>query len=216
VLDRLRGEVHRTLRQLAGSGLVAGTSGNVSGREGDYVVIKPSGVDYQSLTPEDLVVVNLSGQPIEGTLKPSVDTGAHLRIYHAVPGVGGVVHTHSTCATVFAVLGRPVPVYLTETADLFGGPIPVSSYIPPADERIGVEFAARASSGRYRALLMRHHGVFTAAPSAREALAAALVVEHAAQISLWVEQLGAPPEIPLEEVERLHRKYVTEYGQKPD
>jgi len=121
MLDELKREVCEALITLPKTGLVQGTSGNVSGRQGELIVIKPSGVPYEKLRPKDLVVVDLEGNVVEGDLKPSVDTPAHLEIYRALPDVGGVVHTHSTYATVFAVLGRELPVYTTELADFFGG-----------------------------------------------------------------------------------------------
>lgn len=216
VLEELRAEVYRALKALPSSGLVQGTSGNVSGRDGDYVVIKPSGVEYDSLSPDDLVVVDLSGRVIEGVLKPSVDTSAHLHIYRSVPEIGGVVHTHSTYATVYAVLGRSIPVYLTELADLFGGPIPVSSYVPPGDEEIGKEFAEKACPGRFQALLMRNHGVFTAGKTPKDALTAALIVEHSARIAYLAEDAGNPAVLPEEEVRKLHERYREGYGQRSD
>jgi len=214
VLEELRAEVYRALKALPASGLVQGTSGNVSGRDGDYVVIKPSGVEYDFLSPEDLVVVDLSGKLIEGILKPSVDTAAHLHIYRSAPQVGGVVHTHSVYATVYAVLGRSIPVYLTEIADLFGGPIPVSSYVPPGDEEIGKEFAEKACLGRFQALLMRNHGVFTAGKTPKDALTAALIVEHSAKIAFLAESVGSPDTLPEEEVGALYQKYMEGYGQE--
>lgn len=216
MLEELRYSVYRALIALPTSGLVQGTSGNVSGRDGDYVVIKPSGVEYDSLSPDDLVVVDLSGRVIEGVLKPSVDTSAHLHIYRSVPEIGGVVHTHSTYATVYAVLGRSIPVYLTELADLFGGPIPVSSYVPPGDEGIGREFSAKTRPGRFRALLMRHHGVFTAGRTPGDALTAAVIVEHSARIAYLAEDAGNPAVLPEEEVRKLHERYREGYGQRSD
>jgi len=216
MLEGLKHSVYKALMALPRSGLVHGTSGNVSGRDGDFVVIKPSGVDYDSLSPEDLVVVDLSGRVIEGVLKPSVDTSAHVHIYRSAPEIGGVVHTHSTYATVYAVLGRSIPVYLTELADLFGGPIPVSSYVPPGDEGIGGEFAAKTRPGRFRALLMRHHGVFTAGRTPGDALTAALIVEHSARIAYLAEDAGNPAVLPEEEVRKLHERYREGYGQRSD
>ena len=215
MLEALRIEVAEVLLSLSTSGLVQGTSGNVSGREGELVVIKPSGVPYAKIDAECLVVVDLSGKIVEGTLSPSVDTAAHLRIYRAASDVCGIVHTHSTYATVFASLGRPIPAVLTEIADAFGGPIPISAYVPPGDEAIGREFAARTPAGRYRALLMRSHGVFAAGASPADAFAAAVVVEHAARIVYLAERAGTPCELPSDEVERLHRKYMSGYGQSP-
>jgi len=215
MLTELKRAVWEALMELPRSGLVQGTSGNVSGREGDKVVIKPSGVPYEKLQPEDLVVVDLEGNVIEGDLKPSVDTLAHLEIYRALPDVGGVVHTHSVYATVFAVLGRELPVYTTELADLFGGPIPVSSFMRPGDRGIGQEFAQKTRPGRYRALLARYHGVFTAGTTPADALKAALIVEHSAKVAYLAELLGTPNPILPDMVEEIHRRYLGHYGQKP-
>ena len=216
MLDRLRIEVAEALHALAESGLVHGTSGNVSGRQDDLIAIKPSGVSYEKITPDSLVVVDLAGHTVHGTLSPSVDTAAHLHIYRNAPEVRGIVHTHSTFATVFAALGRPIPAVLTELADLFGGPIPISAYVPPGDEAIGREFAMRTASGRYRALLMRSHGVFTAGRSPADALKAAIVVEHAAQIVYLAERAGTLCGIDSNEVKHLHEKYLRGYGQSSD
>lgn len=213
MLEKLKDEVYDSLMALPASGLVEGTSGNVSGREGDLVVIKPSGIAYDGMDPADLIVVDLSGKIIEGQLKPSVDTSAHLCIYRHAPSVGGIVHTHSTYATVFAVLGKGIPIYVTELADLFGTSIPISSYVPPGDEAIGREFADKATPGQYQALLMRNHGVFTAGHTPSDALTAALVVEHSAKIAYLAEQAGNPKILPEDEIRRLHDKYMDGYGQ---
>lgn len=216
MLESLREAVWRALCALGRSSLVSGTSGNVSGREGDLVVIKPSGVPYEELRPEDLVVVDLSGKVVEGKLRPSVDTPAHLEIYQALPDVGGVVHTHSTYATVFAILGRELPVYTTELADLFGGPIPVSDYVRPGDPGIGREFVRLTRPGRYRALLLRSHGVFTAGYTPQDALKAAEIVEHSTKIAFLAELLGSPSPFSLEEALELQRRYFTGYGQRKE
>lgn len=196
------------------SGLVQGTSGNVSGRSGNLVVIKPSGVPYERLRPKDLVVVDLDGKVIEGDLTPSVDTPAHLEIYRALEDVKGVVHTHSIYATVFAVLGKEIPVYTTELADFFGGPIEVSAFVPPGDPRIGQEFAKGTRPGRYRALLMRSHGLFTAGYSPADAVHAAIIVEHSAKIAFLAELSGNPLPLPDATVQELHARYLGHYGQK--
>lgn len=215
-LAKLRRAVWEAHMELYRSGLVSGTSGNVSGREGDLVVIKPSGVPYEHLRPEDLVVVDLNGNVVEGNLKPSVDTPAHLEIYQALEDVKGVVHTHSTYATAFAVLGRELPVYTTELADLFGGPIPISNYVRPGDVGIGKEFVRLTQPGRYRALLLRSHGVFTAGHAPEDALKAAEIVEHSAKIAFLVELLGSPSPLSPGEALELHRRYLTGYGQRKE
>lgn len=213
MLEDLREDVYGTLMELPQNGLVKGTSGNVSGRMGDNVVIKPSGVEYDELSPSGLVVVNLEGEVVEGDLKPSVDTGAHLQIYAQVEGIGGIIHTHSTYATAFAVLGREIPVYTTELADLFGGSIPVSDYVPPGSEEIGREFREKTKGKKFRGLLMKNHGVFTAGETPQHALKAALHIEHSAKISYLAEDSGSPDELPSGEAERLHKEYLGGYGQ---
>ncbi|MFP4589624.1 MAG: L-ribulose-5-phosphate 4-epimerase [Candidatus Acetothermia bacterium] len=214
MLEDVRNEVYHTLMGLPENGLVMGTSGNVSGRKEDRVVIKPSGVAYDELKPNNLVIVDLEGHVVEGELKPSVDTPAHLHIYNSTETLGGIVHTHSTYATAFAAMGRCVPLYLTEQGDLFGTGIPVSDYVPPGDEAIGQQFSAKAAGGKVKALLMKQHGVFTAGPAPTEALKAAVTVEHSAKVSFVAESGGDPEELPEKEGKRLYEKYMKNYGQE--
>ena len=199
--------------ELPKSGLVTWTSGNVSGRDREtgYVVIKPSGVRYEEMQPEDLVVVDLEGNIIEGRLKPSVDTATHLYIYRHRPDVGGVAHTHSPYATSLAALGRPIPVYLTAIADEFGGPVPVGAYAQIGGEAIGEEIVR--AIGQSPAILMRNHGVFTIGPTPTAATKAAVMVEDAAKTVHLALLLGTPDEIPAEEVARARRRYLEKYGQ---
>lgn len=212
MLDALRDAVCRLNRELPRQQLVTWTSGNVSAREGDFVVIKPSGVSFEDLTPEAMVVVDLAGKVVEGTLKPSVDTPAHLYIYRHRPEVGGVVHTHSPYATAFAACGRCIPVYLTAQADEFGAPIPCSEYAQIGDEQIGEQVVANL--GRSPAVLLRNHGVFTVGPTAEKALKAAVMCEDVARVAWLAEALGKPLEIPAEEVDRGYRRYQEKYGQQ--
>jgi len=193
--------------------LVTWTSGNVSGRDSEtnLVVIKPSGVRYETMQPADLVVVDLEGKVVEGDLNPSVDTPTHLYVYRYRPDVGGVVHTHSPYATTFAALGRPVPVYLTAMADEFGGPIPCGRYCKIGGEEIGQEIVQ--AIGDSLAILIKSHGVFTIGPTATAATKAAVMVEDVARTVHLALQLGQPEEIPPEEVARAHRRYVEKYGQ---
>jgi L-ribulose-5-phosphate 4-epimerase len=209
----LREEVHSMHMELVRHGLVPWTSGNVSGRDPDsgLVVIKPSGVRYPDLRPDLLVVVNLDGQVVEGSLAPSVDTAAHLYLYRRLPEVAGIVHTHSPHATAFAVLGRPIPVYLTSMADQFGGSIPCAEYAPVGTEAIG-EAAVRWLQIS-PVVLLAHHGVLAVGSSATAATRAAVMAEDAARICHLAMQLGAPEELPPEEVKRAHEFHMTRYGQ---
>jgi len=200
-------------KELPRNGLVTMTSGNVSGRdfERNFVVIKPSGVSFDDLTPADLPVVDLDGNVIEGSLKPSVDTATHLYIYRHMPRVGGIVHTHSNYATSFAALGQPIPVCLTAMGDEFGGPIPVSDYAKIGGEEIGEQVVRHIGSSP--AILVKNHGVFTVGKDARAALKAAVMCEDTAKTVHLAMLRGKPIEIPPEEVARLHKRYMEKYGQ---
>jgi len=213
LLESLREELWRLHLELPKNNLVTWTSGNVSARDPEtgYVVIKPSGVRYEELRPEHMVIVDLEGNVVEGDLKPSSDTASHLYIYRHRPDVNGIVHTHSPYATAFAALGRPIPVYLTAIADEFGGPIPCGGFALIGGEEIGRVVVE--SIGDSPAVLLKNHGVFTVGPTAEAAVKAAVMVEDVAR-TVWIAlQLGQPDEIPPEDVAKLRRRYITEYGQ---
>jgi L-ribulose-5-phosphate 4-epimerase len=213
VLDELHSIVCRLNTELPRHGLVAWTSGNVSARDPKtgFVVIKPSGIRYEDLTPESMVVVDLDGKVVEGKYKPSSDTFAHVYIYRHRPDVNGVVHTHSTFATAWAAIGKPIPPVLTAICDEFGGPIPVGAYAKIGGDEIGKEVVR--SIGSSPAILMKNHGVFTIGKTADEAVKAAVMVEDVARTVFYAMQMGQPDEIPPEEVARAHRRYLDEYGQ---
>lgn len=213
MLESLREEIWRLHLELPKNNLVTWTSGNVSARDPEtaYVVIKPSGVRYEDLRPEHMVIVDLVGNVIEGDLKPSSDTSSHLYIYRHRPDVKGVVHTHSPYATAFAALGRPIPVYLTAMADEFGGAIPCGGFALIGGEEIGR--VVLESIGDSPAVLLKNHGVFTVGPTAESAVKAAVMVEDVARTVWLALQLGQPDEIGPADVARLHRRYSEEYGQ---
>jgi L-ribulose-5-phosphate 4-epimerase len=212
----LRREVCAMNLELPKQGLVTWTGGNVSGRDPEtgYVVIKPSGVRYEELTPDKLVVVSLDGQVVEGPLKPSVDTATHLYVYRHRQDVGGVVHTHSTYATSFALLGQAIPVYLTAMADEFGTEIPIGAYCQIGDEQIGQEIVR--SIGDSPAILIKSHGVFTIGKSAEAAVKAAVMTEDVAKTVHIALLRGQAEPLPADEVARLHRVYLEGYGQRPE
>ncbi|HEX2864717.1 MAG TPA: L-ribulose-5-phosphate 4-epimerase [Deinococcales bacterium] len=215
MLERLREEVCALHARLPGSGLVAWTSGNVSARdpETNLVVIKPSGVMYEDLTPESLVVVDLEGRVVEGALRPSSDTLSHCRVYRELGHVNGVVHTHSAYATAWAAVGRDIPCVLTAMADEFGGPIPCGEFAPIGTDEIGAVVARILKGHRSPAVLLQNHGVFTIGPSAKAAVKAAVMTEDVARTVFLAEQLGGV--IPMDEamIDRLHARYTNEYGQ---
>jgi L-ribulose-5-phosphate 4-epimerase len=194
--------------------LVVWTGGNVSARdpESGLVAIKPSGVRYEDLTAETMVVLDPDGTVVEGSYAPSSDTASHLYIYRHRPDVNGIVHTHSRYATAFAAVGRSIPVYLTAQADEFGGEIPCAGFTLIGDEGIGRLVVE--GIGRSPAILLKNHGVFTVGPTAKAAVKAAVMTEDVAATVFLALQLGTPDVLPEDVVARLHDRYMNVYGQR--
>jgi L-ribulose-5-phosphate 4-epimerase len=213
MLEPLREELYRLHLELPRNRLVTWTGGNLSARDSrsGLVVIKPSGVRYERLRPEHMVIVDLAGNVVEGDLKPSSDTASHLYIYRGRPDVGGIAHTHSPYATAFAAVNRPIPVYLTAQADEFGGPIPCGGFALIGGEEIGK--VVLESIGDSCAVLLKNHGVFTVGRDAEAAAKAAVMVEDVARTTWLALALGQPDEIAPEAVAKLHRRYTHVYGQ---
>jgi L-ribulose-5-phosphate 4-epimerase len=213
MLEKLKEELVELHLELPKNNLVAWTSGNVSARDAEtgLVIIKASGVRYEEMRPEHMVVLDPDGKVIEGNLKPSSDTASHLYIYKHRPDVGGVVHTHSAYATAFAAVNKPIPVVLTAIADEFGGPIPCGGFAIIGDESIGKVVVE--SIGKAPAVLLKNHGVFTIGNDAKSAVKAAIMTEDNAKTVWLAMQIGVPDEIPLEDVEKLHYRYTHVYGQ---
>lgn len=201
--------------ELTRYGLVAWTAGNVSARVPgtDLMVIKPSGVSYEDLTAESMIVCDLDGMVVEGDLAPSSDTAAHAYVYRAMPEVGGVVHTHSTYATAWSARGEAIPCVLTAQADEFGGEIPVGPFALIGGDDIGKGIVATLSRHRSPAVLMRNHGVFTIGPTARAAVKAAVMCEDVARTVHLARQLGEPIGIAPDDIDALYDRYQNVYGQ---
>jgi L-ribulose-5-phosphate 4-epimerase len=214
MLEALKQELYELHLELPHNNLVAWTSGNVSGRDPatGLVVIKPSGLRYAALRPEHMVVVDPSGQVVEGGLKPSSDTASHLYIYRHRPDVGGISHTHSRYATAFAAVNKPIPVCLTAHADEFGCEIPVGGFALIGGEEIGQVVVA--SIGSSRAVLLKNHGVFTVGTSPEEAVKAAVMVEDIAHTMWLALQIGTPDPIAESDIAKLHDRYTNVYGQR--
>jgi L-ribulose-5-phosphate 4-epimerase len=213
--NQLRKEVCAANQALPKAGLVTMHSGNVSGLDLDSwtLVIKPSGVDYDSLTPGDLVAVKLeSGQAEPSPLKPSVDLPHHLFIYRNIPGVQAVVHTHSNYATAFAACHMPIPAVLTAVADEFGGEVPCAPYVDNEGDNIG-EAILRHRNDRAPAILLGNHGVFAWGESIGAALKAAIMVEDVAKTVWLARQLGTPVPLDPQEVDKWWDRYQNRYGQ---
>jgi L-ribulose-5-phosphate 4-epimerase len=212
----LRAQVAALHRELTRYGLVAWTAGNVSARvPGEaLLVIKPSGVGYDELSPESMVVCDLDGTLVEGEFAPSSDTAAHAYVYRHREDVGGVVHTHSSYASAWAARGEPIPCVLTAMADEFGGPIPVGPFARIGDDAIGRGIVATLRGSRSPAVLMRNHGVFTIGPDARAAVKAAVMCEDVARTVHLARALGAPVPIAQPDIDALYERYQNVYGQR--
>ena len=213
LLERLREIVWKCNLELPRNGLVKMTSGNDSGRDPGtgYVVIKPSGVSFEELTPAHMVVVDLDGHVVEGDLKPSTDTDTHLYVYCRRPDVFGMVHTHSPYASSFAVLGQPIPACLT-TAAMLGGDIPLGGYAPIGGADIGQEIIDKIGSAK--AIIMQNHGVFTIGSSAQQATKMAVEVEEIAKITHLALLRGQPILLTPSQVNYMVNLYQNEYGQR--
>jgi L-ribulose-5-phosphate 4-epimerase len=213
MLQKLKIELLELHRELPKNNLVVWTGGNVSARDPKtgLVVIKASGIRYEEMRTQHMVVVDLDGKIVEGVYKPSSDLYSHLYIYKHRPDVNGVVHTHSVYATAFAAVNKPIPVVLTAIADEFGGPIPCGEFALIGDDAIGK--VVLESIGKSPAVLLKNHGVFTIGKNAKAAVKAAVMTEDNAKTVWLAMQIGAPDEIPQDDVEKLHHRYMNVYGQ---
>jgi L-ribulose-5-phosphate 4-epimerase len=221
-IDAVRRDVASLHAELVRYQLIIWTGGNVSGRVpgADLFVIKPSGVSYDDLAADNMILCDLDGNVIPGSpgseRSPSSDTAAHAYVYRHMPDVGGVVHTHSTYATAWAARGEAIPCVITGMADEFGGPIPVGPFAIIGDESIGRGIVETLTGHRSRAVLMQNHGPFTIGVSAKDAVKAAVMVEDVARTVHIAKQGGPLIPIPQESIDRLFDRYQNVYGQSGD
>jgi L-ribulose-5-phosphate 4-epimerase len=215
-LAAIRREVCALHGELVRSGLVAWTSGNISARVSDaeLMVVKPSGVPYDDLTPDAMVVCDLHGALVDGALAPSSDAAAHGYVYRHMPAVGGVAHTHSPYATAWAACGEAIPCALTAMADEFGGEIPVAPFALIGGEDIGREVVETLEGHRSPAVLMRSHGVFTLGAGPREAVKAAVMCEDVARTVHLARSIGTVEPLEPASVDALYDRYQNVYGQR--
>jgi L-ribulose-5-phosphate 4-epimerase len=215
VIKTIRAEVALLHAELPRYQLVVWTAGNVSARVPghDLLVIKPSGVGYDELTPEAMVVTDLDGRLVDGDRSPSSDTAAHAYVYKHMPHVGGVVHTHSAYATAWAARGEAIPCVLTMMGDEFGGEIPIGPFALIGDDSIGRGIVETLRRSRSPAVLMRNHGPFTIGPTAKAAVKAAVMCEEVARTVHISRQLGEPLAIAQSDIDSLYARYQNVYGQ---
>ena len=214
-VDQLRRTVAELHKALTRYELVIWTAGNISARVPghDLLVIKPSGVSYDSLTADAMVVTNLNGALVEGDHTPSSDTAAHAYVYRHMPAVGGMVHTHSTYATAWAARAEPIPCVLTMAADEFGGDVPVGPFALIGDDSIGRGIVDTLRDSRSKAVLMAGHGPFTIGKNAASAVKAAVMLEDIARTTHIAEQLGTPKRLDQRDIDSLYHRYQNVYGQ---
>ncbi|GIG53916.1 L-ribulose-5-phosphate 4-epimerase [Demequina activiva] len=221
-IQKVREDVAALHGELVRYGLVVWTGGNVSGRVpgADLFVIKPSGVSYDDLAPENMILCDLDGNAIEGTpgseRSPSSDTAAHAYVYRHMPEVGGVVHTHSTYGVAWAARGEEIPCVITAMADEFGGPIPVGPFAIIGDDSIGRGIVETLRGHRSRGVLMQNHGPFTIGSSAKDAVKAAVMLEDVARTVHIAKQGGDLIPLPQEAIDALYDRYQNVYGQSSD
>jgi L-ribulose-5-phosphate 4-epimerase len=214
-IARLRVDVTRAHAELWKNGLVVWTGGNVSGRVPGHalMIIKPSGVDYDELTPESMVLCDLQGNVVEGDLAPSTDTASHAYVYRHMANVGGVTHTHSTYAVAWAARGESVPCVLTAMADEFGGPIPIAPFALIGTDAIGKVVVDTLRDSNSPAVLVTNHGPFTIGSTPRAAVKAAVMCEDVCRTVHIARQLGEPLPIAADHVRSLYDRYQNNYGQ---
>lgn len=214
LLESLRSEVLYYTRKLAASDLIRHTQGNMSARdpESGKICVTPSGMEYDAMSVEDIVVVDEEGVVIDGRWKPTVETPTHLSVYRARPDVQAVIHAHAPHATAFGVAYQPIPLVLMEAACCLGGPVPIAPYMMSGSEAFGRLILETMGSGH--AVVWGNHGILVAGPSLKQALSMAHAVEDNAQAYLLAAQLGEPKVLPDDEVARLHRFWLNDYGQQ--
>ena len=213
--ESLRQQVSDLHAYLPNNKLVAWTSGNISGRlpGSSTMIIKPSGVLFEDLSPEKMCEVDIETLENRGDYKFSSDTATHAYIYKHMPEVGGIVHTHSAYATAWAAVGKEIPCFLTAMADEFGGPIPLGGFALIGGEEIGKEVVRVLKGHNSPAIILQNHGVFTLGKTPKDAVKAAVMCEDVARTSFLAHQLGTPLPISKEDIAKLHHRYTNVYGQ---
>lgn len=206
-------EIIKIGKHLVEQGLVVSTWGNISVRKANQgIYITPSGMEYNSLMPEDIVFVNFAGKILEGKRKPSSELSLHLAFYEQRPDITAVVHTHSIYASAYSALRKPIPPLIEDFAQVIGGSVEVAPYALPGTEELAQN--AVNTLGEKGAVLLANHGVVGVGSSLGEAYKACLLVEKTAHIGLAAQVLGNPVVLSHEEVEWMRKVYLMSYGQK--
>jgi L-ribulose-5-phosphate 4-epimerase len=203
-----------TARKMVELSLVKGTWGNISLRDGDKIWITPSGVDYFKLKDNDIAVIELSsGKQISGNKKASSELPLHLEIYRNFANLNGIVHTHSTYATVYACMHKDIPCYVEDQAQIIGGEIRVARYAFPGSEELAQNVVEALKDGHF-GVLMSNHGSVGVGRNLKEAMITAQIIEKSAEVSFLVQSIGNFPGLSQEDIEKMRKIYLNKYSEK--
>lgn len=213
IFEKIRKEIADLGRVIATSGLNLGTWGNISVRcDEQHIAITPSGVAYDTMKPEDVVIVNMNCENVDGKLKPSIELPLHSEIYKAKKRINAIVHTHSVNCTAFAVARKPIPAVCEDMVQIVGGRVEVADYFLPGSQELAV--SAIKALGNNNACVLANHGLLSASGSLNETYKVTQIVEKSAQSVILAHALGTPVELSQEDVDFMRDFYLNSYGQR--
>ena len=213
LFEKIRNEITDIGREIAASGFNLGTWGNISIRADEYhIAITPSGVAYQTMKAEDIVVVNLDGKTVECDKKPSIELPLHIEVYKVKKRVKAIIHTHSVHCTAFAIARKPILAVCEDMVQIVGGRVEVASYFLPGSEELAQ--AAIDAMQDKSACLLANHGLLAVAESLPEAYKVAQIVEKSAQAIILARTLGGAVELSQDDIDFMRDFYLHKYGQK--
>jgi len=213
LFEEIRNEIVNLGKEIAASGFNLGTWGNISARIDDnHFAITPSGIAYETITAEDIVVIDLIGKIIEGNKKPSIELPLHSAIYKAKKNVNAIIHTHSVCCTAFAIARKPIPAVCEDMIQIVGGQVDIAEYSLPGSEELAKSVVT--ALGYKSACLMANHGLITVAYNLNEAYKITQIVEKSAQAVIYANSLGEAVELSQADIDFMRDFYLNKYGQK--
>ena len=213
LFEKIRNEIANLGKEIAASGFNLGTWGNISARiDENKFAITPSGIAYEIITAEDIVIIDLAGNIIEGNKKPSIELPLHTEIYKAKPEINAIVHTHSVCCTAFAIARKPIPAVCEDMIQIVGGEVEVAEYFLPGSEELAR--SAVTALGDKSACIMANHGLLAVANSLDESYKIAQIVEKSAQAVIYANSLGGAVELSQPDIDFMRDFYLNKYGQR--
>ena len=213
LFKEIRNEIANLGKEIVASGLNLGTWGNISARiDENHLAITPSGVAYETITAEDIVVIDLTGKIVDGDKKPSIELPLHSAIYKAKKNINAIVHTHSVYCTAFAITRKPIPATCEDMIQIMGGQVDIAEYSLPGSEELAKSVVT--ALGNKSACLMANHGLLTAADTLAEAYKIAQIVEKSAQAVIYANSLGGAVELSQDDIDFMRDFYLNKYGQK--